>query len=224
MYVLWGVALNLLLAATLFCWLVVVPVWRVSSAVESTVSVPYSADRYPRRAMQQAVQSLGSPRRAADDLLRYLRLPQRWAPYRLRAVAMLGFCGDGAVPELLLLLDGSDHNVRAAAARALGETGDKRTVEPLITFVREEDVDARVKAAHKWAAERNKTIEPGQLPFYVDASDFRNARLNAIESLGRLGDGKAAKPLEDLLSHEDTAIRQAAADALKKIKAAQEKR
>jgi hypothetical protein len=66
MYIIWGVALALLVAAGLFSWLVVVPVMQVRSAVRNC------------RWNESMAELLGGPDEARGKLLLFVRLPS-WA-------------------------------------------------------------------------------------------------------------------------------------------------
>jgi hypothetical protein len=55
-YVLWTIALTLLLSLGAFCWLVVVPVWQVRDVLAG-----YSSDVLSE---QEAIQRLGGPKQA----------------------------------------------------------------------------------------------------------------------------------------------------------------
>src|SRR5438105_9505624 len=55
--------------------------------------------------------------------------------------------GDTAVPPLLAAMSGRDDNMRAGACAALGEVGDKRAVEPLISQLSHPNSEVRASAA-----------------------------------------------------------------------------
>ncbi len=74
-YVLWGVALVVLIAAGLFSWLVVVPVWRVHRQVLAFSRFKDAGKDAGWEASQPALAALGSRTRARKDLLLYLRFP-----------------------------------------------------------------------------------------------------------------------------------------------------
>jgi HEAT repeat protein len=211
---------GILLAAGLvwFVAAVVVPVWQVRAAVRRTRDGVHPWNWYPQAEMEREVRGLGSPEQATGRLLLYLRLPWRWAPDRTRAVHMLGFCGPSAAPPLLKLLGSRDHNTRAAAALALGETKDPRAVDSLAAFLDDRYVDSLLAAAEQYAAEYNKSLSAGELPMFVSAKDFVGTRLNAVEALGKIGGEEAVKALTGALTSKDDSVRAAAAEALKKIR------
>jgi hypothetical protein len=119
MYIIWAVALALLLAAGLFSWLVVVPVWQVHKGLEGvgwTVSGP--TDRIPGG--QELIDSLGGPSAAVSKLGLYLRMPRVVAGNKLTAIAVLEEIGPQAIPVLEGLLDKEqDVDIRQDAAGAL---------------------------------------------------------------------------------------------------------
>jgi hypothetical protein len=66
-YVLWAIALTLLLALGVFCWTVVVPFFEIRAAV-----VRCAKDR---DVVKTEVENLGGPERAAAKTTSYLRWP-----------------------------------------------------------------------------------------------------------------------------------------------------
>jgi len=90
LYILWGVALTLLLAAGAFCWAVVVPVWQVRSIVDECTGNQLS--------QAEGVAQLGGPTRAGGRIvtvLRYSRVlfgSERRQKARLTGAEMLGYC------------------------------------------------------------------------------------------------------------------------------------
>ncbi len=71
---------------------------------------------------EHAIEVLGRDAREADD-----------ADHRILAVSTIGDAANPiATPYLLPLLDDQDENLAAAAAEALGESGDARAIEPLM--------------------------------------------------------------------------------------------
>jgi len=160
-YVLWGVALALLLVLGLFCWLVVVPVWRVriSAGRFAAVGDFRVLSTNWEEVAQDEVTALGGPQRAAVLLHNYLRLPSFLASNRHAATEMLGWCGEVAVGALLEAMTDDDISVRSAAARALGRIGhDAQGVVAVLTEALG-DKDEYVRAA---AAEALKKIKAAQ--------------------------------------------------------------
>ncbi len=117
MYVCWAVALALLLAAGLFCWLVVVPVMQTRSELQRV------ADETPIRdgALAAAISRLGGREAAVRRIALYLKLPCRTEDLESRwaGVWILGECGNGAVPVLESLRDDFDPKVKMYTAEAL---------------------------------------------------------------------------------------------------------
>lgn len=81
-----------------------------------------------------------------------------------------------------------DDNIRQAAAQALGEIGDRRAVEPLITVLNDTDWEKRVE----------------NLP----------VRCAAATALGQIGDPGAIESLSEALCDSEYEVRDPAADAL----------
>jgi hypothetical protein len=125
LYILWAIALTLLLCLALFCWLVVVPVWQVRNAVECAEFVVTEEDG------QRLVAELGGAERAARRLDSFIRLPS-WAtgirdsdgisgPYytspRDKYIRLLSYCDEPGVHVLARL---SNHPSEAMAKEARG--------------------------------------------------------------------------------------------------------
>jgi hypothetical protein len=100
--------------------------------------------------------------------------------------------------------------VREAAARALGEIGDERAVEPLIAALKDE-VWSGGKAAAE-ALERIGTPAVDPLIAALKDLDYSVYQTAIAEVLGRIGDAQAMKPLIAALRTKKT--RQAAVRAL----------
>ena len=142
-YVLWGVALALLLTGGLLCWKVVVPVWRVRTEVQacreqalrSTVSrltsknlsrntdgaraILTAVNEAHRSLAQASIARLGGAEVAARKLALYLSMPGMNAVDRRWAVVVLENCGQCAESHLDKLAGDEDPDVRQAAAEAL---------------------------------------------------------------------------------------------------------
>lgn len=110
---------------------------------------------------------------------------------RRRAAGALTEHGDIRVfDSLVTILEGDDVPMVARAARALGEIGDRKAVQPLL------------EAVHKWS-----TDDTAQMVLY-----------SACEALGKLKDAQAFEPLLELaLTHEHSPTRRGATNALKAI-------
>jgi HEAT repeats len=180
MYILWAIALALLLALGASCWLVVVPVWRASSALNriSLTRVEMTAatlapgglynvemDKGPLtgpRAMSsdKAIELLFKTRGKAIVCLRaYLTMPRRFSPRRIEALYVLGHCRAPAVPLLERSLADKNAEVRCAAAWALGNIGpDARHAVPGLRGLLE-DEDWYVREAAAEALKKIKAAE-----------------------------------------------------------------
>jgi HEAT repeat protein len=98
--------------------------------------------------------------------------------------------------------------MRIDAIDALGETGDQRAVEPLIQAIQKSEnagiPQARIIVAlGKLQNPRATGILLKVLHGRVDTVPFTEmARLRAVESLGRIGDERAIRPLFQFIRHE----------------------
>jgi hypothetical protein len=109
LYVLWAIALTLLISLGAFCWLVVVPVWQVRRVVNSrsSPSDPFLVDfsRLPRGDLFDKIKDLGGPRQAVRRLGNYLLLPDAVAPAKRNAAHLLVCCGMPAKGCILKLIE-----------------------------------------------------------------------------------------------------------------------
>jgi hypothetical protein len=152
MLILWSVALALLLAAGLFCWLVVVPVWQVRTVVRVYAKESYgnrliTSPPLPGSPEMVAVRRLGGGSEAARKLSLFLRYQGVTTPLGRVAVSLLGFCGESAVPTLARIILQEDASLRMIAVRGLGEIGGERAVVLLKTALKDQDKDVRQAAA-----------------------------------------------------------------------------
>jgi HEAT repeat protein len=105
-----------------------------------------------------------------------------------------------------------DGSVREKAAKALGEMGDAQAVEPLITALKDSDVDVRRAAVEALGQSGDaRAVDPLGAALKDSDTDVRRA---AAEALGQSGDAGAVDPLGAALEDSDVDVRQAAAEAL----------
>lgn len=125
---------------------------------------------------------------------------------------------DGAeLDRLLRDLENPDRpNIRERAARALGELGDARAVEPLLKAVKY-SVDRYFQEAVCRALGQLK--DPRAVDFLIGMlrDPDLHVRLAAVEALGQIKDRRAAAPLLRSLDKPDWSEREAAVLALGKI-------
>ena len=148
--------------------------------------------------------------------------------------------GAPAVELLIAALRSKDASVCAAAARALGEIGDTRAVEPLTARVGYRDENTRnavFKALDNlgWQPDRSeagacywmakgrwdKVTEVGApaVELLIDALGSKDAsvRVAAARALGEIGDTRAVEPLTARVGYRDEDTRDAAFEALDKL-------
>jgi HEAT repeats len=109
-YILWAIALILLLSTGLLCWLVVVPFIQVRKIVERVART--------KTGEYEEVKRMG-PVVAARRLGLYFRMPESIAPEKLAALRMLSHCGQAGAPAIIEALDDEDREIRQAAAEQL---------------------------------------------------------------------------------------------------------
>jgi|Deesub1362A_J573_1020465.scaffolds.fasta_scaffold02086_3 HEAT repeat protein len=118
----------------------------------------------------------------------------------------------GNVAELLQQLADEKRRVREAAARALGERGDRRAVPHLIQALN--DKSAKVRGAAAWAL--GCIGDEQAVPHLIQVLDDKRweMRAQAVEALGRIGDKSALPHLIRALNDRKSAVRMQAASVL----------
>jgi HEAT repeat protein len=122
--------------------------------------------------------------------------------------------GRPAVEPLIGALKHHDPAVRQLAARALGDIGDTRAVEPLIAAMRGRE-DLRAIAATALGQIDDIRAEEPLLAALKDGAS--NVRAAAARALGRLGDVAAVERLIAALKDHESVVRGAAVEALGEI-------
>jgi HEAT repeat protein len=171
--------------------------------------------RWPHRTFDEAYRALA---KIGDPTIEPVIAALRDSNSKVRegAAEALARIGEArAVGPLLTALEDGDSYVRKAAAEALAKIGDGRAVEPLITALKDEDRVVRGAAA--WALGQmadERAIEP-----LMTALGDREACVRALggpdppKALARIG-RPAVEPLIGALRHNDSRVRQGAAEAL----------
>jgi HEAT repeat protein len=153
--------------------------------------------------------------RAVESLIDCLS--DRKGHVRRAAADALGKLGDARAVEPLIIrvfacLENKTY-VRRAAAEALGKLGDARAVEPLIDCLEDYSPRMRFDAAEALVKIGAPAVEP-----LIDCLETNSdARLIIILALVKIG-APAVEPLVDGLKHADSAVRLAAAEALRELK------
>jgi HEAT repeat protein len=157
MYVLWAIALTLLISTGLFSWLVVVPAWRTRSVVLGTHATYQrikdlhlsTADAIEADFLDRHVKRLGGEASAARLLRVYLQRPAWMAPKKHVAIGLLARCGGSGVPVLADCLSSDNYLHRIWAARSLCWVGPEAgaSVAALIEALEDPDESVRSHAA-----------------------------------------------------------------------------
>jgi len=103
-----------------------------------------------------------------------------------------------AVDPLIAVLTDESPEVRKGAAKALGEIGDPRAVEPLIAALAQPEASP---------------LDPPE----EDPAPQKRALRTVADALGNLGDPRAVEPLIDALADDAPSVRRSAAAALGRI-------
>lgn len=119
------------------------------------------------------------------------------------------------VDELINALGDGDAFVRRSAANALGQIGDARAIEPLITALGDEG--ARGRAAIALGEIGDPAVEL-LITVFGDESKDVSVRWSAAIVLGKIGDIRAVPVFGKAINNSDERIRNAAKEAIDKIK------
>ena len=162
---------------------------------------------FGRRALGPLINQLDSPNAT-------VRRNAAWAIGEL--TAMLPGERAGAVPQLITLLSDRDEWVRMAAARALGELRDRRSLDGLIA--RLGDDKWRVRQVTAWALSEMKDERAVPALCSVLMSDVRpEVRRGAAEALGEIASSEALPSLKQALNDAETSVSTKAAWAISEI-------
>ena len=122
----------------------------------------------------------------------------------------------GAAPRLITLLGDSDEWVRIAAARALGELNDRRSLHGLIAGL--SDDKWRVRQVVAWALSEMKDARAVDALCNVLLSDVKpEVRRGAAEALGEISSANALPALKQAVNDADATVSAKAAWAISEI-------
>jgi HEAT repeat protein len=218
-YVLWGVALALLVSTAIFCWAVVVPVWQTRRALLRVEEKGGDA--------LLAIKTLGGEARAVRRLRAYLRLPHWLAHGRRQVPALLGACAKtepaATLDALEMALSDSDAEVRSSAAYGLSEFNLR--YPPAVTLLVEvglKHADPRVRRRSADCLGGPGSFSSRTVPALTEALKDQDAEMRycAARALGFTGpDARSAVPgLIEALSDGSARVRTAAAFALGELR------
>ena len=135
----------------------------------------------------------------------------------LRMMAISSSSRKPLINGCIKALNSKSNIIRCRAAYWLGESIDKRAVEPLIKVLGDENNAAQARDAAAKALGKIKdtrAVEP-----LIKALEYDNdVRANAAEALGRIKDPRAVEPLIRMLRDESWFVRDFVARVLGKIK------
>jgi hypothetical protein len=145
MYVLWGIALVLLLAGGLVCWKVVVPFQHAKRVLDfyqncrdvfnptGLTTVSYSTiDGEPmthEEVGDMVIEVVGGQQEVLRHMRLYVTMPRFLAPDRVNALVLLHYCGENTLPRLERLAADDDDPLQKDAAEALKKIKQARLEE-----------------------------------------------------------------------------------------------
>jgi len=215
LYILWGVALTLLISTAIFCWLVVVPVWRTDRVIRNFDFHADSEDEF--------VQQLGGPGEALRLLRLYTRMPNWIATHEPKAVRLLGACGARAIPEIIPFLRSPDDLTRFHAANALRRIGPPAVVAvpALVHALGDADPAVREECARALGSIGPKAVDATRALIPLLSDVRHGVRRAAADALGAIkpDSASAATGLIRLMNDSrcHTAARHAAVRALARV-------
>lgn len=122
---------------------------------------------------------------------------------------------DGDVDGLIEALNyQDDHNIRLAAASALGNVGNARAVDPLISALDDEQGVNEMAALALGEIGDPRAVEPLTAKLNDENWELRSS---AAKALGKIGDDRAVDPLINLLRDKNEIVRWHALQALEAI-------
>lgn len=135
--------------------------------------------------------------------------------YAASQLRRLGPAAEPAVPQLVTSLSDPDWQVRWEAAEALGVTGNREAVEPLLAVLNDRDGEWAVRTAAARSLGLlgdSKAVEP----LAAVLNDMNaHVRYAAVVALGRIGTEATREPLESAARMDsDGAVRFSASQAL----------
>jgi HEAT repeat protein len=136
---------------------------------------------------------------------------------RCAAIEHLPFVEDERAFDVLAdALKEETPNVRAAAARALGNMDAPQVVERLIEGLVADDVWVRYFSARALGRHRDEgSVEA--LKRVIEKDEFNHVRIAALDSLGQIGGQRVARIVGRLVTDDDPDVAHAAQVALGKI-------
>jgi len=136
---------------------------------------------------------------------------------RESAAEVLEKMGSTAVVSLIFALTRNDTSGRRSAAELLGKIGDPLAVEPLLTVLKDTDVDVDVRIKASEALGKFGDVRAVEPLILILEGEQGNILESAAKALGQIGDSRAVEPLIDALAMGHQGLRSSAAEALGKI-------
>ncbi|MCC7566068.1 MAG: HEAT repeat domain-containing protein [Methanomicrobiaceae archaeon] len=166
-----------------------------------------------RESAADSLALLGEP--AVSPLIEILTDPERAGEYHGPGETRPARSAGGEIVGGDLSREARSGFRRMYAAAILGEIGDARAIDPLISALYDDVADVRCQAGGALGKMGGRAVDP--LSRAMSGSSDRNVRIVAAGILGDTRDPAAVRPLIEALGDEDDDIRGAAAGALVQI-------
>lgn len=145
------------------------------------------------------------------------------SPARYAAINVIGNFDDKNITGVLLeiLNNLNEHSgIRDHAARAIGKLGDTNAAEPLINIFKnkKEHKDVRLGAVVALGAIRDKKAVAPLIEILKDSNEDVWLRVATVSALVDIGDVRAIEPIKDATKDPSVYVKNAAQNALTKIK------
>lgn len=184
------------------------------TTVEDLIEDLVQADFQQSKTAKEQLVALGHA--VVDELM--AALPAANDQQRWKIITVLSEIGDTrAVPAFIDCLRSRSSAIQAAAAQFLGNSGDKRAVEPLLRHL----VDDESACSQVWIIQAlgklrdSRAVEP--LLSIVQTTDSSSVRYTAIEALGNIGDVHAIEIIRQYADDSCHHVRSRVVTALERL-------
>lgn len=192
------------------------------SSVESLIAALKDTDMYVRIEAVKAFGKIGDPR-AVGPLIELIVDCSIGADARNKLteyiVVALGRIGEPALAPLLAIVDDKKAGgfYRATAIMAIGNIGNPRAIDPLVTVLKNKELFCYEEAAIALGKIGGEAFEP-LMAVYNNSNSDLDLRTSVLKALGEMKDARVRDVLLTAIRDENEHIRHYAAESLGKLK------